>query len=421
MAVGNPASRGRRDDPAGRRNGGRGLSTRGGARTSAARRRAGLAAGSRSSTFWLPIVAALGVLVLLLWYILAHQPSHPAAGGGSLGAAAAKAGFPDAAASGSSVAGGSSAPAVVAVPTGPSGCQTGKTLPGGVTSQTVTVGSVKRTYLLAVPQPLPNTGPLPLILNFHAAGQSPLQAEADTGLAGTATKRGYVVAYPAGVSNRWNVTRSTAAGPDDVAFIAALVGDLRTRGCMADNKVFAAGLGDGADLAVTASCAMPGRIAAIVSVAGSLVPASCPSPVTNLFEIHGAADPIAPWDGGGPARGSPFAGVTTQPVAERLGRYAQATGCAAAAATEQLPGLGALTSWTCNGKPDVGALSVIGGGHTWPQAPAHPELGPTAATFSATVVSLLYFQSHPVLGSVVSPTSPSLAQSLGNALGAAGN
>jgi polyhydroxybutyrate depolymerase len=432
VAVGNPASRGRPDDPAGRDTGrgaagrggqrgaaGRGLSTRAGARARGGRRGAGRTASSRTNTFWLPIAAAVGVLILLLCYVLAHQPSHPAAGGGSLGAAAAKAGFPDATASGAAGSTRSSPAAVVAVPTGPSGCQTGKTLPSGVTTQTVAVGSVKRTYLLSVPQSAPNAGPSPLILDFHAAGQSPLQAEADTGLAGTATKRGYVVAYPAGVDNRWNVTRT--AGADDVPFVAAVLGDLRTRGCMADNKVFAAGLGDGADMAMTASCALPGRIAAVVSVAGSVIPASCASPVTNLFEIHGAADPIAPWDGGGPARTAPFAGVTTQPVTERLGRYAQDTGCTAAATTQQLPGLGALTSWTCNGKPDVGALSVAGGGHTWPQAPAHPELGPTATAFSATVVSLLYFQSHPVLGTVVSPTSPSLAQSLGNALGAAGN
>jgi polyhydroxybutyrate depolymerase len=358
------------------------------------------------------------VLVLLLWYVLARQPSHPAVGGGNLGAAAARAGGANPGPA--PAASGSAAPAVVAVPTGTSGCQTGKTLPAGVTTRTLPVGSTTRTYLVSVPKATPGAGPLPVILAFHPAGQTPLQAEADTGLAARATARGYVVVYPAGLATRWNYVRSAEAGPDDVQFVAALLGDLRTSGCVADDKVFATGLGDGADMAVAVGCALPGRIAAIVSVAGSVVPASCPGPVTNLLEIHGAQDPVSPWEGGGPPRAAPFAGVTAQPVPDRLGRYARDTGCAAAATTQNLPGLGSLVAWTCDGKPDVGALSVAGGGHTWPQAPAHPELGPTATTFSATVVSILYFQAHPVVGSVVSANAPSFAESLGGALGAAG-
>lgn len=419
MALGNPAPRGDREVPA-RRVARRAAAARRPLGRAGARGSGGLLAGPRAKTLWLPIVAALGVFLLLLWYVLARSPSHPAAGA-NLGAAAARAGLstdaPGAAGPSSSTA--TTDTSVVAVPTGPSGCTTGRALPSGVTNQTVTVGSTKRTYLLSVPKTT-SAGPFPVILAFPAAGQSPLQAEADTGLANTATPRGYVVVYLAGVDDRWNFVRSTS-GANDVAFVAGVLGDLHTRGCIADNKVFAAGLGDGADMAVAASCALSGKIGAIVSVAGSVVPASCPNPVTNLFEIHGAQDPIAPLDGGGPKRTSPFADVTAQPVAERLGRYAQDTGCGAAATNETLPGLGNLTAWTCDGKPDVGALSVTGGGHTWPQAPAHPELGPTATTFSATVVSILYFQAHPVVGSVVSANSPSIAQSLASALGAQGN
>jgi polyhydroxybutyrate depolymerase len=378
-------------------------------RTGAGQSRNG--AAGRGRTVALPIAAALCVLVLLLWYSFAHGPASEGADAGlgaNLGAALASAGP-------TSAAGGSGDAAVAAAPTGASGCQTGRTLPAGVSTQTLTVGGVQRSYLLAVPTGTP-AGPQSLIINFHAAGQAPSDFESSTGMAGAATRRGYVVVDPTGVNSRWNYIQSGAAGPDDVAFVAAVLGDVRARGCLAENRVFATGLGDGADMAVAASCALPGRIAAVVSVAGSVIPASCANPVTNLFEIHGAEDQIAPWNGGGPARAAPFAGAAAQPVADRLGRYAQDTGCTAAPATEALPGLGQLVAWTCEGKPDVGALSVTGGGHTWPQAPARPDLGPTASSFSATMVSLLYFQAHPVVGAVVSPTSPSLAQSLAGAL-----
>ncbi|ONH31240.1 alpha/beta hydrolase family esterase [Pseudofrankia asymbiotica] len=360
----------------------------------------------------MPIAAAGVVLLMLLWYALAHDPADSPAGAGENIAAAARSGLPGDAAGTAADGKGDGDVTVVAATPGPSGCQTGRTLPAGVTTESVTVGSTKRTYLLAVPPATDNDQSRPLILNFHADGQAPTDVEAYTGLAGEATKRGYVVVDPAGVDNQWNLTRSGAVGQADGAFVAALLNDLRGRGCFADGRVFAVGYGDGADMAVAASCALPGRIAAIVSVAGSTVPPSCAKTITNLLEVHGAADQIAPWDGGG----APRTGVTAQSVPERLGRYAQAAGCSAAPKPQPLPGLGQLTAWTCDGKPDVGALSVNGGGHTWPQAQARPELGPTATSFSATVVSLLYFQAHPVVGSVVSAGSPGIGDSLGRAL-----
>ncbi|MBL7497044.1 CE1 family esterase [Frankia nepalensis] len=391
-------------------------------------RRAGGSAGGRASapnrttTVWLPIAAALVVVALLLGYAFVSDPGdEPTAGGDGLAAAAARAGYPEDASEpgdegGDGGGSGADDGASVIVPVGPSGCETGKTLPAGVTTETVTVGKSKRSFLLAVPADTPAGEPRPLILNFHAAGQPPTDLEAYTGLAGEATKQGYVVVDPAGVDNRWNFASSGGGQPDDIAFVAALLADLRTRGCLADGRVFATGFGDGADMAVAASCALPGRIAAIVSVAGSVVPADCEKPITNLFEIHGAEDPVAPWDGGGAPRATPSGEVTAQPVTERLGRYARGAGCDAEPTNQQLPGLGELTAWACDGKPDVGALRVARGGHTWPQAEARPDLGPTATSFSATVVSLLYFRAHPVVGAVVSPTSPGLAQSLGDAL-----
>jgi polyhydroxybutyrate depolymerase len=382
----------------------------------------GLLAASRGRTFWLPIAAAVVVAALLMWYSLAASPAP--APGGNLGTALGGArtgvsatGSNLGSASAARSGGGSSGGAVAAVNAGSAGCEAGKSLAAGTTTQTVTVGGMARSYLLTVPATAPNAAPLPMIIDFHDAGQAPTDLEAATGMAGTASGRGYAVVDPVGVAGRWNFVRSATAGPDDVAFVAAMLADLRTRGCFADGEVFATGLGDGADMAVAASCALPGRIAAVISVAGSTVPAACANTITNLFEIHGDADPIAPWAGGGPPRAAPLAGMTAQPVTDRLGRYAQDAGCAAAPTTEALPGLGQLVAWTCEGRPDVGALQVTGGGHTWPQAQPRPTDGPTATSFSATVVSLLYFQAHPVVGSVVSPTTPSLAQALGGALG----
>ncbi|MBX6389321.1 MAG: plasmid partitioning protein [Frankia sp.] len=400
-------------DLSARRVGGRGATGRAGrGASSPGRRRAG------GNPKWLPIVAATCIIGFLLWYALVQAPTKRSdeAPGASLAAAAAAADDPNADTDGDGVPDGGStanAPApYIPVPAGRSGCDTGAALPPGVSTQTVTVGQTTRTFLLGVPETGPQSGPLPLIVNFHNAGMPAADMEVYTGLAAEATKKGYVVATPVGENNQWNFIRSAEAGPDDVAFVDVLLNDLHTRGCLADDRVFATGLGTGADMAVAASCAMPGRIAAIVSVAGSVIPQDCPSPTTNLFEIHGTEDPISPWDGGGPPRPAPFDSVTAQPVLERLDRYAKAAGCDAAPVTQPLPGLGELTAWTCEGKPDVGVLAAAGGGHTWPQAPDSEGFGPTAKSFSATVVSLLYFQAHAVAGASAGGQPPALAELL---------
>jgi polyhydroxybutyrate depolymerase len=369
---------------------------------------------SRSdNTVWLPITAAAGVLVLLLWYALSQKPTKanvdPSQGSG-LAAAAAAAGP-----SGAAAAGGGVSAAPIATPTGPSGCDTGRGQPAGTTTETLTVGTTRRSYLLAVPA-VAATAPLPVILDFPGDGQTAADMESYTGLAAAGTKEGFVVVTPAGAGNRWNFIRSAAVGPDDVAFIGGLLADLRTRMCVAADRIFAAGVGDGADMAVAASCAMPGRIAAIVSVAGSTVPTNCAKATAHLFEIHGTADTIAPWDGGGPPRAAPFAAVTAQPVPARLGRYAAVAGCTAPPNTQALNGLGELTSWACQGKPDVGVLAAAGGGHTWPQAPARPALGPTVTRFSATTISLLYFKSRTAAApAAAAPPTPTRAAAPGSA------
>ncbi|EYT93518.1 poly(3-hydroxybutyrate) depolymerase [Frankia casuarinae] len=350
------------------------------------RRRGASRPGIRATnTVWLPITAAAGVLLLLLWYAMSQEPgpAKTSATQAALGASGGRA-------AGAAVA--SAIPLPTVPPPPESGCVTGKTLPSGIGTRALRVGGTERGYVLAVPTAGPRARPLPLIFNFHDLNQTPEDLEAYTRLADQGTKAGFVVAAPIGTQMRWNFTRSKAVGPDDVLFVGALLNDLVGQMCLDAGRVFAVGYGDGANMVLTLACALPGRLAAAVTVGSSVLPGSCAKPATNVLEIHGTSDQIAPYAGGGAPRPVPFTGVVAQPVEDRLARYASALGCGGARQTSRDTAAWQRTVWSgCPAGHDVGLLAMQGAGHTWPGAQARPALGPTSVSLSATIVALTYF------------------------------
>ena len=81
-----------------------------------------------------------------------------------------------------------------------------------MTSGTLQVGGVERTYLVHVPTGDPSTKALPLVLALHGAGMtSALMAEV-TGLNAWADKTGFIVVYPQGLEKHWNTELPPEAG-----------------------------------------------------------------------------------------------------------------------------------------------------------------------------------------------------------------
>ncbi|WP_244957312.1 alpha/beta hydrolase family esterase [Candidatus Frankia nodulisporulans] len=335
---------------------------------------------------WLPIVAAVGVLLVLLWYAMSRGPGPArttAADGGPAGSDSPRA-----------AAASSATPTPTVPPPPTSGCVTGRTLPSGVSTRTLQVAGVTRSYVLAVPTGAAGGAarPLPLLVGYHDTGQSAFDLEAYTHLADQGTRAGFVVAFPVGERARWNFPRSAAVGPDDVLFSGLLLNDLTGQMCLDVERIFAVGYADGADMVLTALCGLPGRFVAAVAVAASVLPTSCARPSASLLEIHGAGDPIAPLDGGGPARAAPYTGSVAQPAPDRLARYASALGCSGARSSAVDTADWSRTVWSgCPADRDVGLLVMQAGGHTWPGAQARPERGATSMALNATIVALTFF------------------------------
>ena len=155
----------------------------------------------------------------------------------------------------------------------------------------------------------PNT-PLPLIVMLHGYGVDHnvegiyLQIDAQV------DARQFFYAAPDGTvdntgSRFWNATDACCnfynSPVDDVAYLTALVNDMKSRYPIDPKRVYFVGHTNGAFMSHRMACDRADMIAAIVSLAGAVWddPAMCsPSVPVSVVEVHGDADATIAYDGG---------------------------------------------------------------------------------------------------------------------------
>ncbi len=246
--------------------------------------------------------------------------------------------------------------------------------------RTVVVGGRTRSYRLHRPPPSISTGPLPLVVVLHGGFGSGAQAEQAYGWDALADRHGFVVAYPDGVGRSWNA--GWCCGPardqdvDDVGFIEAVIEEVSAgfppgspaEGRIDQQRVYATGVSNGAMLAYRLACELPGRLAAIGPVAGTMV-CECPRPApVSILHIHGLED-----------RNIPFAGGVGPRALERRPRpsvpsvieyWRRGAGCGPARVSESHP----VRTETAVGPGgiEVALITLAGVGHVWPGSQPPP-------------------------------------------------
>jgi polyhydroxybutyrate depolymerase len=234
---------------------------------------------------------------------------------------------------------------------------------------------------------LPLRFPAPVIFDYHGGNQSAVQEHAYTGLAAAGARAGFIVVTPNGTGGLWNFP-TTEALPDDVAFTQTVASMLAFAGC-SNGKLYAAGISDGADMAVTAACRIP-DVRAVFVVAPSITPrGACAK--KSFIEVHGTADPVVPYAG---SAGGSFADTPSQAVSVRLPFWT--AGCSGPTAGRvRAPGT-TVEDWACPGGRTVQLDTVSGGGHTWPGAVGNePASGlGSRASWNAAGVALAFFASR---------------------------
>jgi polyhydroxybutyrate depolymerase len=270
----------------------------------------------------------------------------------------------------------------------------------GLSSGFVLSGGNEYPYQLYVPTSRDQLE-MPLVLNFHGLGSSGPQQEAFSLYGVLAEAEGFVVVAPTGLGTgdpsgrpNWELAQFAIAERDDVAMVGELIDEIASLTCIDAQRVYATGMSNGGLFSSLLACRLADRLAATFSVSGISHPPDCrPSQPISVGAIHGTADEVVRFSGGGSVlldddtvalAGDFFDQVMPAEAAE----FAADFSCSTVSDTR----IGSETTLRlhggCEGGVEVRFYSVEDGGHTWPGSPIAmglaSSLGYTTTDFDAT-------------------------------------
>jgi polyhydroxybutyrate depolymerase len=251
------------------------------------------------------------------------------------------------------------------------------------TTQRVAIGDTGRTMLLHWPAKLRDRAPL--VFALHGSTGDGAAILADSKLAATSDRHGFVLAAPdggiaAGKGYVWNIPGvPTVTGkvpgpgdPDDVAFLGKAIDWLAAQGCVDRRRVYATGLSGGGRMASWLGCVAADRFAGIAPVVGLRAgnpsaadprfpdPATCaPSKPMPVIAFAGGKDSTNPVEGGG-------AGYWQYTMRKAEARWADLNGCRRPLAERTLASGVIERGYTgCRAGAEVVARITPEAGHAW--------------------------------------------------------
>ena len=187
-----------------------------------------------------------------------------------------------------------------------------------------------RSYCVHVPA-APRAG-LPVVLLLHGYTSNGENQARYFDLDSAVERRGFILVKPNGTKDPggrryWNAGRRLSPNaPDDLAYLTAVLTDVVTAFGADGNRIFVVGHSNGAFMANRLACERSEQIAAVVSLAGAVDPATChPAQRVSVLTVHGTADPLVKYGGGS----SGFLGTYVSAEAT-LAFWAKADGCTGA-------------------------------------------------------------------------------------------
>ena len=235
----------------------------------------------------------------------------------------------------------------------------------------------------------------PVVLNLHGYSGDGLQQLTISKMIATSDAKGFIALHPDGhhTPRGWNAGvccgAAATSGTDDTAWLASVLDEVEAKLCVDTNRVFATGLSNGGFMAHRLGCELADRFAAIAPVAGVVGISSCnPSRPVAVMHIHGDADPLIPYTGGG-VNGN-------ESVATTIDRWATKNGCTGAPTqTFQHGDATCMTRSNCTDNADVTLCTIAGGGHQWPGGISIGSfLGELSTDLDATNAMWEFFAAH---------------------------
>lgn len=250
-------------------------------------------------------------------------------------------------------------------------------------------GGLGRRYVAI--RPVISAPDAPVLMLLHPRGESPEGMANITAAGRLAAQHGAWVLLPEALRGDWHDNPRRVDGPDDVAFLTALLDAVLPINRLDASHVYVAGYSNGGYMAERLACARADRIAGVATVGAPLrasIAADCPlTRPMPVVQFHGTGDLIVPYRGNGPRTGAD----------EGVRYWASRAGCTpGAVAATVLPNRERRdqtriveTRYTgCPRNVEIRLYTVERGGHTWPGS-AHAAytgvLGPTSGDVDATL------------------------------------
>ena len=267
-------------------------------------------------------------------------------------------------------------------------------------SATIKVEGIKRKYIIYLPKGYQADQTYPLVLNFHGGGMTAAEQMFYTRMNQAADRYKFIVVYPAGIKNDWNVGFETSYrnGTDDVGFIKGLTDSLKQKFHIDQKAVFATGLSRGGFFCHRLAAELPLDFAAIASVGGPL-PDSVryyhrfPKSI-SVMQVHGNEDQVVSYTGEKGSYASAQATFGYWLDANRLtGKIIKARSINA----DKKDGTAVVVKEVEDTKAAVTLVTVINGGHTWPGSDAFNigyPLGKTTNDIDMNEMIWKFFSKH---------------------------
>lgn len=254
----------------------------------------------------------------------------------------------------------------------------------------IVVDDRERFFKLHVPPGYDSSRPTPIVFMFHGGGGYPDAIRYQSGMDTLSDKENFIVVYPAGYNKRmlqdrlldWNDGRvyqdGTKSEIDDVAFVKAILGELKSMLNVDTRRIYAAGFSNGAQFSFRLAREMSEQFAAIAAVAGhrsaqEFGSPACPARHIPIMQFAGKQDPVAPYNGGSPPF-KPVFQTTLQPVRETIMTWVKCNECDPAAVAETRRGQALEQRWDkCKSNAPVVLWTLEDGGHTWPGGQMFPS------------------------------------------------
>ena len=278
------------------------------------------------------------------------------------------------------------------------GTDAGPAIPVGSSSHAITVGGIRRTFLVYRPALLPAEAPLVVML--HGGFGTGAQAEKSYHWDSEAGQGHFVVAYPDGLDRAWNTGGGCCGvpgrtGTDDVGFITAMVSAIEHAVPVSPRRVYATGISNGGIMAYTLACQT--SVFAAIGPDSATELGRCPAPApVSVIAIHGTADRNIPYDGG---RGDGVAHIDGPAIPAVNASWRRIDHCATP--LTRTAGVVTTSAATCPSGRAVELITIAGAGHQWPGATPNVlaqqllHTDPPATALNATQVIWRFFAAHP--------------------------